>query len=460
MNIAYTCNMKQLLFLFFIPFLSFSQSILIKDSDEIIKITISKEGNKVHVFYGDKVSTINLNTLKSKDAIFDYKGIDIMNYGFVNSLSENYFLDALGGEVILFKNQSLSKIDNSFKHRMQIESSSFIYKENIYKYGGYGFWSDRNFITRFDFNTNEWELVPFSNSKTKPKGSHKSIIKVVGDDLYVIGGISLNEFNPLVFENNTEVWKFDLVNGVWEELGEIDIVLNNSINYPITDFEDKLIINDLNQDILYEIDIVNNTVRSFNKTSFTRKVNNLLHPMFFYKDQFYGFFKENNSLNQITLVKRNSDEIFGKLIVEEKFYNNNLKFIYYTLYVLLSLLLLPLVILIYKIRRNKNKLIIKKDGYLYFNTKKIDLEPLSLVVLSELINSKEPLYSKDIISLINKPHLDYSHKTRIMNDVLYKINYTIKSSLKIDDDPIKANKSSFDKRLKIYSINKELFVKP
>ena len=131
------------------------------------------------------------------------------------------------------------------------------------------------------------------------------------------------------------------------------------------------------------IDIVNNTFKSFNKTSFTRKVNNLLHPMFFYKDQFYGFFKENNSLNQITLVKRNSDEIFGKLIVEEKFYNNNLKFIYYTLYVLLSLLLLPLVILIYKIRRNKNKLIIKKDGYLYFNTKKIDLEPLSLVVLSE-----------------------------------------------------------------------------
>ena len=97
MNIAYTCNMKQLLFLSIFPFLSFSQSILIKDSDEIIKITISKEDNKVHVFYGDRVSTINLKTLKSEDTIFDYKGIDIMNYGFVHSLSKNYFLDALGG---------------------------------------------------------------------------------------------------------------------------------------------------------------------------------------------------------------------------------------------------------------------------------------------------------------------------------------------------------------------------
>jgi hypothetical protein len=136
-----------------------------------------------------------------------------------------------------------------------------------------------------------------------------------------------------------------------------------------------------------------------------------------------------------------------------------LKYINQILYALLLLLLVPLGVLINKSRRNKNKLIIKKDGYLYFNNKKIVLEPLSLVVLKHFINSKEPVYSKDIISLINKPHLDYSHKTRIMNDLLYKINYVIKVSLKIDDDPIKVNKSAFDKRLKEYSINNQLFVK-
>ena len=451
--------MKQLLFLFLFPFLIFSQSTIIKDSDKIIKTIISKEDNNVHIFYNDKVSTINLNTLKLKDTVFDSDGIDISSLDFINSFSKNYFLDPQGGGTFLFENYSLSKIDNSFKHKMQIESSVFIYKENIYKYGGYGFWSNRNFITRFDIKTNEWEVVPFFNSKTVPKGRHRSITKVIGDNLYVIGGVSLNEFNPLVYENNNEVWKFDLVHGVWEKLGERKGWSDKLTNYPTIDFDDKLIINNTDEDILYEIDIINNTVRSFNRTSFARKVNNPSLPMFFYKGEFYGFFKEDNSLNQITLVKRNPDEIFGKLISEDRFYESEINFLNFIFYVFVFLILILIGSLVYKRRSIKNKLIIKKDGNLYFNSKKIDLEPIGLLILKHLLNSKEPVYSKDVISLINKPHIEYSHKTRLLNDILYKINYVVKLSIKTDDDIITVIKSSFDKRLKVYSINKDLFIK-
>ena len=451
--------MKQLLFLLLFPFFIFSQSTIIKDSDKIIKTFVSEGSEEVYVFYRDHVSFINLNTLKLKDTVFDFNNIDVEISQLISVRSKNYFLDPLGGGVFLFENYSLSKIDNSFQHRMQIQSSQFIYKENIYKYGGYGFWSDRNFITRFDVKTHEWELVSFSKSKTVPRGRHKSIIKVIGDTLYVIGGISLNEFNPLVFENNNEVWKFDLVNGIWERLGGIKGWSDKLLNYPIIDFDDKLIIDNTDEDVLYELDIANNTVRSFNRTSFARKVNNPSLPMFFYKGEFYGFFKEDNSLNQITLVKRNSDEIFGKLISEDRFYETEINFINYILSIFGFLLLIPISILIYKRRLIKNKLVIKKDGNLYFNTKKIEIEDQGLVLLKYLMTSKEPVYSKDIISLINKPQMEYSHKTRILNDTLYKINYKIKSSLKTDYDPITVIKSSFDKRLKVYSINKDLFIK-
>jgi hypothetical protein len=451
--------MKQLLFLLLFPFFIFSQSTIIKESDKIIKIFVSEESEGVYIFYRDHVSSIDLNTLKLKDTVFDFNNIDVVELQLISAHSKNYFLDPLGGGVFLFENYSLSKIDNSFQHRMQIESSQFIYKENIYKYGGYGFWSNRNFITRFDVKTHEWELVPFSKSKTIPKGRHHSITKVIGDDLYVIGGISLNELNPLVFENNNEVWKFDLVNGIWERLGEIKDWSDKLINYTIIDFGDKLIIDNTDKDVLYEIDIVKNTVRSFNRTSFARKVNNSSLPMFFYKGEFYGFFKEDNYLNQITLVKRNSDEIFGKLISEDHFYENGINFINYILSIFGFLVLIPIGILVYKRRLVKNKLIIKKDGNLYFNRKKIDIEDQGLVLLKYLMTSKEPVYSKDIISLINKPQMEYSHKTRILNDTLYKINYKIKSTLKTDYDPITVIKSSFDKRLKVYSIDKDLFIK-
>jgi hypothetical protein len=450
--------MKQLLFLLFSPFLVFSQSPIIQDSDKIINTFFCKGSEEVYIFYRNHVSSIDLKTLELKDTVFNFNNIDFEKFQPISTYSENYFLDRLGGGVFSFKNYTLSKIDDSFQHRMQIESSVFIYKENIYKYGGYGFWSDRNFITRFDLKTKEWELVPFSKSKTVPKGRHKSIIKVIGNTLYVIGGITLNEWNPLVFENNNEIWKFDLVNGVWQKLGEIKSWSDKFINYSIIDFEDKLIIDNSDTDVLYELDIVKNTVKSFNKTSFTRKVNNPSLPMFYYKSQFFGFFKENNSLNQTTLVKRNSDEIFGELISEANFYEKEINFLNYMLALFGFLVLITIAISLYKRRLIKNKLIIKKDGNLYFNTKIIDLEKQSLVVLKHLMTSKEPIYSKDIISLINKPHMEYSHKTRILNDTLYKINYKIKSTLKTDYDPITVIKSSFDKRLKVYSINKNLFI--
>ena len=97
---------------------------------------------------------------------------------------------------------------------MQIESSVFTYKNEIYKYGGYGFWSNRNFITKFNFETNQWDFVPHLNSKELPSGSHKSIVKMIEDDLYVYGGLKVNEFNPNIIEDNNEIWKFNFINKV------------------------------------------------------------------------------------------------------------------------------------------------------------------------------------------------------------------------------------------------------
>jgi len=456
--------MKQVLFLllfpFTFPFTSVAQSVAI-DSEGIIKVALSKGLSEVYVLYENRIITIDIATLLSKDTVFNDNGIVMKRLLGISSLSENYFLSPSGGSVFLMKNQALVKIDNSYEHQMQTEAGLFIYKEHIYKYGGYGFWSDRNFITRFDFETNEWELVDFSNSKAVPKGRRQSIVKVIGDDLYVIGGTSTNEFNPLINENSDEVWKFDLVNSAWKQLGEVNQSSDKLITYQIIDFDDNILINNINDDLLHVIDIANNRIRSYNKTSFTRKLNSTVLPeikMFFYKDRFYGFFKEDASLDKMTLVRRNRDEIFGKFISEETFYAEETMLGTIIPPVVLVSLLIPLGIAVKKRKGHKNRLVLKK-GQLYFNNKKIALDPLNLTVLIHLIDSKEQVYSKEIIELINKPHLDYSHSTRIMNDVLYKTNYVIRTSLKIDDDVIKVSKSTFDKRLKVYSVDKDLFAK-
>ena len=118
--------MKQLLFLLLFPFFVFSQSTIIIDSDNIINTLLHKKSNKVYIFYRDHVSSIDLNTLKLKDTIFDDKGLDIEKFQPISTHSKNYFLDPLGGGVFLFENYILSRIDNSFQHKMQIDASVFI----------------------------------------------------------------------------------------------------------------------------------------------------------------------------------------------------------------------------------------------------------------------------------------------------------------------------------------------
>ena len=66
--------------------------------------------------------------------------------------SQIYFLDPLGGGVFEFQKDSLTRIDKSYKHRMQIDATVFVKNDTVFKYGGYGFWSVRNFITFFDPN--------------------------------------------------------------------------------------------------------------------------------------------------------------------------------------------------------------------------------------------------------------------------------------------------------------------
>ena len=53
----------------------------------------------------------------------------------------------------------LDRIDRSFPHRNQYGAHFFSYKENIFLIGGYGYWQTKSIITKFNFNSGDWELV-------------------------------------------------------------------------------------------------------------------------------------------------------------------------------------------------------------------------------------------------------------------------------------------------------------
>ena len=69
--------------------------------------------------------------------------------GFIFQMSEPQ------GDSVVFK-----KIDNTININYNIDCTNFIYKDQIYNYGGYGFWSKFGHVRKFNMIDMEWDIQP------------------------------------------------------------------------------------------------------------------------------------------------------------------------------------------------------------------------------------------------------------------------------------------------------------
>jgi len=69
--------------------------------------------------------------------------------GFIFQMSE------LIGDSVVFR-----KIDNTININYNIDCTNFIYKDQIYNYGGYGFWNKTGHLRKFNMVDMEWDIQP------------------------------------------------------------------------------------------------------------------------------------------------------------------------------------------------------------------------------------------------------------------------------------------------------------
>jgi hypothetical protein len=69
--------------------------------------------------------------------------------GFIFQMSEPL------GDSVVFR-----KIDNTININYNIDCTNFIYKDQIYNYGGYGFWSKTGHLRKFNTVDMEWDIQP------------------------------------------------------------------------------------------------------------------------------------------------------------------------------------------------------------------------------------------------------------------------------------------------------------
>ncbi len=441
--------MKRLIILLFFSSTSFSQII---ESDDFLIL----EGESPQYFYVLTNSGYYLSELDGKNTFKEYsdeipKSLNVPLHTLI-PLKHNfqtYLLYPGGGLLYSFSNGSINRIDRSFPHRNQYGAHFFSYKENIYLIGGYGYWQTKSIITKFNFNSGDWEII--NTLGQQPVGLDQGTYFILGNKLYVFDFIS-REINTQRESRNKNLYVLDLENFTWKKLG----VINDEIK-PVNQvkgtkrffkFENKLIFSYSNSPKFFVLDVENNSFQSFrdeilfykSSNQFVVKNNSLISPI------------KNTLTGKTTIESFDVGNIYDFPTSEESyFYRDKEEFFEYVYFALLFLTILIIILSVYY----------KKVSQTYI----VDENTISISGLSQQLSAIEisvlSLFSKNRIVLNSKlmelfmaedKTKDYAVKRK--NKTLISLETKLKKSFKVDF--IKKQKSKGDSRRLAYILNKKI----
>ena len=428
-----------------LPLVGFSQKKLTQEVP--ISILLDSINHQIIYHTSTSIHRLDISSLKiiSSREIKNPKPSDFSTILKRNKL---LFLENRGGDILaLNSNDSLVKVDNSNISNFFIGSSIFIKKDTIFKHGGYGYWTQSNFLTYYEDFTKEWQIYPISqNSKIPPDiASHASLI--IDDSYYFFGGASISENGSRVVSNlNEEVWCFNFKEKKWYLIGTF---LRDHIIPIYTSFtkgSSLFILDDKKQ--LYEIDLLSNLITKYKIAPILYRFIKEIKPIY-YKGLVY-FLDDSGNINKISITE------LTKEVEEITVFYKNQNFLQIVLIVTFFSIVFFIIFNSYKEYDNNKKLKLLENG-IRFKNKFIELEELSIAII-RMVEREEAELSK-VYDLVKKNHLSKIQNERIKNQFIDQINMKLSVLTGEKEDFLIVSKSSFDKRYKTISINKSIFGK-
>ena len=388
----------------------------------------------------------NLNTSETEVTYLNATDdINLDSYKLIVKNDEYFFINKASGLVYKNQDNTLERIDNSLDNRLLIDSYIFKHNDTIFRYGGYGFWSQRNFMIYYDESINEWEIYKINTNSYAPKGSYSGVYFKEKNDIYFIGGKKVNEINKLESVYNEDVIKFNFDSRSFEYLGKL--TFNFDISSLIVKDDKGFAINNGSK-IVY-VNPLENEIIQFDKTPLLL---NLKSPLdnnnknyFFNKSYFFEVYKNQNSETNILEVSKS--DFFRNKKTESKLYKRSTLDSIEISTLFLIIIFIMSVILIYD-RYRFNKVTLHKDGIIYkrvlnkLNKKEID-------VIIELINN-DIVATKSILNIVENPNLSYPHNIKIKDQFLRELNLKLSTIFNTSYNPIIVRKSKTDARIKEY----------
>ena len=395
----------------------------------------------IYLFTKNEILEIDLLTYKtSLIVMFGNNKFDLNMYTPIKIKDVFYWVHRSGGIVLKLTNKSLTRIDNSYNHKMQYGGAVFQYENNIYRYGGYGFFSERDFIVKYDFQTNEWESINITSSLS-PIGRFDFAHTIKEDLFVIIGGNKVDPLNRKERLSLEDSWGFSFEEMSWSPI--LSTKHFNNFNSTFFNIDNKIGVRSKKEFLLYdyesftlEIYDINNTLLKLDKRFKIHLHNNKYH------------FIVNRNNSEKVLINRTKKEFFGNLKSSKKINNNNYLIWFVVFLSVFSLILIhnyfnkylnSVVLYRNKIKHKRNVIRISNEEYL---------------ILSEFISNSNIIENNQIQRLLDKEQYDRSHNIRLKNNLIESLNSKFKYLISDESKQyIETQKSKYDKRYKRYFLN-------
>ena len=413
-----------------------------------------------YVFENGKWTKKKLNIrafVRDSLILFHSKGFNNTNFKVVRSEKNIYFVLNGGGPVLQLKKDSIVRIDNSVEQKNQFGAATFIYKKKMYMYGGYGFWSFKNYTTYYDFSSNQWELFR-TQSEIQPQSRWKPLFDLKDNKLYVMGGRSSLPENYMtdIILKDLFVIDMDL-----KTIKNLSTQVNPKTPLLFHSHNNGFLLNNkrayLYNNMVTAFDFTNNKFYSYNaKNLFDQKLEG--SPILSFSDSLV-FVKKSKGIKKLTFLhenelKKNLIESFP--IALDPVEKSRLK------QFVIAFLCLFLVFFVFKLFSYKdyiNKLIQYDKNWLYFsgNKVRINAEQSQIIRLLEINGKFSSIELNKVVSKNRK--YAKSHLTLLRKNFVKSINELFSELFGSNQLHIISSKSPKDKRQILYRTSKEIFKK-
>ena len=357
-----------------------------------------------------------------------------------------YLLYPGGGLLYEFFNGSINRIDSSFAQRNQYAGAFFSYNNQLYLLGGYGFWKTKSILTKFNFNSGDWEYI--KTEGVPPEGISNPVFTLQNNSLYLFDFFERPQNQSPI--KNPNLYSLNLETLTWEKGGLINPSFINEKNTSGDRFfniNNKVIVNKMESPRIFEIDLNNNKIKRF--------ADNLL----LYKSGGKSIVKNgiiissvrNTSNNTNSITYYDLSDLDKSVISEEYFIRGTISFVNYLVGGGIALIIILIFLWLSNDRVSKSYFV--SSNSLFNSLNQINLDPDEAKVIL-LFTRKEIIPNKEILVLFEEKGKTKDFATKRKNKTIENLNKRFKRVF--GKNIIVKEKDELDSRLTNYALNNKI----